>query len=1808
MTIIRETAPLFHKSWLLFRKNKVSRIFRILIIPALLLLATTLLTAGIFRWGKADLRRDPSYEPIQLNATDSLRDCATKAGVVCSIGIAPSLSVVPEGYPEPNQRALFEAWKPFIENEFSLPLVYFQNSSELESHYASNISIFGGIVFDSSLYPLRLTYDVRLPFSHLAAPAPYERPSLAIPEAADLIGGAKTYLQSGFNQMQMAVDVSLANFLVTRAADFPHHHLVASSEDVPLIISKRSPLANTTLNLKAMASRGPHSEFDVASTLTRIPITIYLSFASICSLFFQSIAAEKASGIKEYLHAMGLSPRAYWLVNVVLMLAAVAPLCGAQIGWTIWAGLWGPNALYGSLYLVSFALCTVAYTMMNGTLSETARAATLWNVLYFIPPILISQLTLAAPFGVRVALCLLAPFNLLFAVMSACKQSIVSITGATERLPAVFQAIPDMPPSVSIFFFAFDLLLYVGISFLVSWLRNRRVPPLVGEKEKKLRSGRAPRESLVRPFGDANDDINDESARLLVHSGRNTINSASDILSEAEDAIEIGEGEKLRASRNYDHFEPRDVQDPSHSRISIKNLSLHSDPKNNPEIAPLDLRIDDGIYVFVGGHSCGKSALLSIISGFDLPTTGSVSIQGANLYQHRDYARANLSVCTASNHFFDQMTAREHLEFVLSLRQGEMDDHEMMIKVNEIISDLGLDLIIDEPIEKCTAGMLRSLMVAAALLTPANIVILDEPSTGMNLEQKEAMWRAIMRKREAEGTTFVVATQCLSEAETIADRIGIMFNGRLLREGSIEFLTRKLGFQLHLKDVNGDQHTKGHALNTEALVQVPVSMKETLPQQIKALEEKHGVSSISVVSPSLAKVMADLEESLDESTDDDQIHDMILDDRDQMEKLSASAYSKSPLYRETPPKRANAFQQMVQYMKRRIPVGLRNIAPTVLFFAIPLALTIVGLAMARVPGHSLHGMPQIIHALRPHSTDPVPLGIGLKLPLRIPIVSSSRWTSDLISPWALGSQLAFPDFQTPQDMYNFLWKAEDPPLLIEGGLELNVDYPSQISYNLAFNMSEVYSTANVLNMVNNMAIRLFLAENVGFILPANISSPFIQIRSSPLIPREDIGLKRDSDSETVDEIVSTIMSTESGFPTQISISLAIVGVLFATQLLIERDRGLIMQLRRSGLRLVSYWLGTMLWAAIRMVVAVSLVLAVTAVFKVSFVIHAPMGVFFLSLLLASWTLLPMVAILIRRFTLETAQGVAGVLVALVIGPKLIETVIAPILTNSKVKFLVPVLANVHFLSPLALFPAFVQKMALAYSNEGFTTPSIEKLLSFQYGGMVLLAQLGHLLLWIALFCFFEFKGRSVAQHTEDEMELGEWELENGSVDDPNRGFGAHVPPFVPSGGLQRLSPLRSIYHSPKSSKRAGQESVPQSAPASLDLRDSQSNMSEKDVILEEESYLQGEEEARATDYRAAAIKTIDLVKRWDDMPRRAIPPLNLSIPIGHSYAMVGPKNSGKTTILSLLLGDEASTSGQIEFYGNSAVGMNRNRLYNIARFGACLQRDAVFDKMTVQEHVELYLSLRNDLLDINVSSATQFILQKARLLRFANMYAEALEKGPKQKLNLALAALTFTETLILDEPTRGCDAASRRTIWELLRYIHTDQNKTLLVSTPSLEEGLATCGSVGILVNGEIVAASSPAALHRACSGFVLRIWITDEDSDAGTPLAKLQTEMKTGELASAKFVSSQVSRNLSICATYDLPSTITLSAVVDQLNREVQKGLFIDYHITSNTPELAYQRAIQHQADDYSRYCKTSQMTCSTGMKIAKYAFKLCK
>jgi ABC-2 type transport system ATP-binding protein len=250
---------------------------------------------------------------------------------------------------------------------------------------------------------------------------------------------------------------------------------------------------------------------------------------------------------------------------------------------------------------------------------------------------------------------------------------------------------------------------------------------------------------------------------------------------------------------------------------------------------PLQLTLDKGIYGLLGPNGAGKSTLMNILAMIEKPTRGKVMVDGHEVSQIEKNYKSKLGYLPQTFGLIPVLTGREFLMYIAALKGISSKDATR--KVQELLNLLNLASVGDYQIHTYSGGMKQRVGIGQALLNEPAFLLLDEPTVGLDPDERVFFKRLIMK--QAEHSTVLLSTHIVSDVEALATHIIVMKQGRVLVVGEVEQLKQSINglvWKVPIKESHtplNNPHIYGSSLQTkEGLVSRVLSYSSPAPQSI----------------------------------------------------------------------------------------------------------------------------------------------------------------------------------------------------------------------------------------------------------------------------------------------------------------------------------------------------------------------------------------------------------------------------------------------------------------------------------------------------------------------------------------------------------------------------------------------------------------------------------------------------------------------------------------------------------------------------------------------------------------------------------------------------------------------------------------------------------------------------------------------------------------------------------------------------------------------------------------------------------------
>jgi ABC-2 type transport system ATP-binding protein len=218
--------------------------------------------------------------------------------------------------------------------------------------------------------------------------------------------------------------------------------------------------------------------------------------------------------------------------------------------------------------------------------------------------------------------------------------------------------------------------------------------------------------------------------------------------------------------------------------IEIKGLTKKF--KEKVAVNDVNLQIKKGeLFALLGTNGAGKTTTIKMLSGLLLPTEGTITIDSLDMKRQALEIKQILNVSPQETAIAPNLTVKENLEFMAGVYQIENRKN----KIQELIEHFKLEEVLTKKAKTLSGGWQRKVSIAISLINEPKILFLDEPTLGLDVIARKELWKIIENLKGK--ITIILTTHYMEEAESLADRVGIMSNGNLIDIGTVKELLDK---------------------------------------------------------------------------------------------------------------------------------------------------------------------------------------------------------------------------------------------------------------------------------------------------------------------------------------------------------------------------------------------------------------------------------------------------------------------------------------------------------------------------------------------------------------------------------------------------------------------------------------------------------------------------------------------------------------------------------------------------------------------------------------------------------------------------------------------------------------------------------------------------------------------------------------------------------------------------------------------------------------------------------------------------------
>uniref|UniRef100_A0A1I7UQL3 ABC transporter domain-containing protein n=2 Tax=Caenorhabditis tropicalis TaxID=1561998 RepID=A0A1I7UQL3_9PELO len=1013
--------------------------------------------------------------------------------------------------------------------------------------------------------------------------------------------------------------------------------------------------------------------------------------------------------------------------------------------------------------------------------------------------------------------------------------------------------------------------------------------------------------------------------------------------------------------------------------------------------------------ILLGHNGAGKSTTFSSIAGIIKPTYGHISICGHDVVKEPGETRNHIGMCPQYNPLYDKLTVSEHLQLVHGLKGARKSEFKEEMK--RLLCDVKLDFKENERAMNLSGGMKRKLCVCMAMIGDSEVVLLDEPTAGMDPGARQDVQKLV--EREKANRTILLTTHYMDEAERLGDWVFIMSHGKLVASGTNQYLKQKFGTGYLLTvvlDHNGEKRKMADVLTSvckhfvhdadrgemhgqqieiilpevEKKSFVPLfqaleaiqdrnfrsSALETIPNQLKSqlatlVMKSFGLSLNTLeqvfitIGDKVDKVMASRQNSRlshhSRNTSEPSLKPQGYDT--QSSTKSIDSYQRLMDSQARGPEKSGVEKVIAQFMailRKKLLYSMRNW--TQLFGQVLIPIILLGL-VASLSSLKSNNSDQF----RSLSTDGIePSKVIWKFDNDGTIPEEATNFESLLVQSG-GFEILKYSGSNPLLNITKSLIGEMPPASI--GMTKSAD---DGSVETLFNMRYYHVLPTLVSMINRARLRGTTPIDVqiegGVFLYSKSTS------DSNLLP-----------SQLIDVILTPMLI----------LIFAMVTSTYVMFLIEERTCQFAHQQFLTGISPITFYSASLIYDGILYALICMIFLGMFVMFNW---MYNHLTIVILFWFLYFFSSVPFIYAVSFLFQSPSKANVMLIIWQVVIsGAALLAVFVIFMLFNVD-----PSLKAILMDAFLFFLPSYAFGSAIITINTyGFIITSDELMKWDQCGkNAVLMAAFG--VCSFALFVILQFK-------------------------------------FV----RKFLSQVWTIRRSAHNNVQPMMGDLPVCTSVE-DERNRVHNANPQNLAL--------------------AVK--DLTKTFGRFT--AVNELCLAVDQKECFGLLGVNGAGKTTTFNILTGQSFATSGSATIGGHDVT--------EHISIGYCPQFDALMLDLTGRECLEILARMHGF---SDYVGKAELILECVGMQAHADKLVRFYSGGQKRKISVGVALLAPTQMIILDEPTAGIDPKARREVWELLLWCREHSNSALMLTSHSMDECEALCSRIAVLNRGSLIAIGS---------------------------------------------------------------------------------------------------------------------------------------
>ncbi|CAF1000356.1 unnamed protein product [Rotaria sordida] len=1062
------------------------------------------------------------------------------------------------------------------------------------------------------------------------------------------------------------------------------------------------------------------------------------------------------------------------------------------------------------------------------------------------------------------------------------------------------------------------------------------------------------------------------------------------------------------------------------------------------------------VCALLGHNGAGKTTITFILVGMMKATSGCVIIQGLDHRIYIQQTRKMIGFCPQYDILYDKLSVQEHLELFAQIRH--LDPTTINKSIDTILDLTGLVNDRRTLSKDLSGGMKRRLSIGISLIGDPKVLILDEPTSGIDPYNRRLIWTIIQKMKDA-GKCVILTTHFLEEADILSDRIAIMSHGQLQASGTPDFLKKQTEYEYRLFIDKQDMcNTDNVAQFIRQRIQTVVLERETsselvfgikrgatqhIGQLIRGLDEQCQQLAINGYGLSMTTIEEVFLRLIQEEQAKTKYHTH--DRRGNRHDLAKNMFSVH--YNHISGIRLFCTQVWAMFLKQSI-LTRRQISFLVGFFLIPIFLEILTVAILPKPKTIQTSMLQN-ERVRDAQVQLYPSIYNPHTIITYSNNNDNNVQSHLLT-YLTNTNATIKQLSTNTIVNEVIsqWNESEDIFINRYQIGFGLFY-NLTSTNLPLIFDVYFSTVNY----HTMATSLSIATTSLFQFYANSSSKKIITTNQPILISEE----QLSEEDTFFEMIYCFDTLPLSLFNFINSILAAVFIgMLSSNIIRERlthskDLQLLTRLSKF-----TYWFSMALYdfsICLILCTILTIIVKISAVYRVNsgaeVQIYVPdqyIGYFFLMFVLYSLASLPYIYV----YSFIPSTELIGFIIYFIV--------------NVLICFLDVVLGFIGVFSGSQKLPD-----GSLVNRTGTIMTNIRWVLSVIFPTVNLKHALFNIRLRSSDSCIAAVNSVMGTNYSSSEPWM--------SLNEPGLGiqflifigqmiFWWFIIVFIEKLWKIYLKKMQYYFKRHK-----------QTVTTAIEWNDTELD---EDVRNERQLILN-----RSQLTKSAVVIVRDLVQEFkkrkeksvEKRIHRAVDHLNFFVSPSSCFGLLGANGAGKTTTFRMLINDIQPTSGEVII----------NQMKNKSEIGYCPQFDWLVDHLNVTETLTLFARLKG-LTSVDINDICMGMIQCFGLDKHEKQQIQKLSGGNKRKLSAALAFMANPTLIFLDEPTTGLDAAAKRKVWNVVRAAR-DAGLTIIMTSHSMEECEALCTKISIMKSGQFVCLGTLQHLkNRFGNGYAVQV------------------------------------------------------------------------------------------------------------------------